>query len=635
MATEVDLQRLVVSLEASFVKYERAWQRAQGVTDANAKRLGDRFDNVTARINNAGASTANALAPIGLQTGNIAAQFQDIAVQLQSGQSPFTIALQQGTQLTAALGSQAGVRGALSALGAGFLSLVNPISLATIAAITLGGTAVQWLTQMGDGAEEVSDKLKAHREFLTQVVGGYEEAEKAVEAYRAEAEKLPEAEAAGDILREREQNVAAMEAALGRLRDQVGQTINRIDDMLFVSFFTEEQRAQAEAQRAALEAIDAAASEANPDLNAIVQAIRDLAAAHPDSEFLSLAQSIEDAAKEARTFQKEIGAADAALRALPEVVRVRMELDANFATALEKLRDLAPELRSAAEVARASAREALNEALGSAGGDIERQAALREYQTTIAAINEEERIREERSNRGGANKAERERQAVRDLIADLQFEAELIGKTALEQEKMNAVRRAGAAATAEQRAEIEALVAANFAEREAIDRAEEAMRRFHDTAKSALSSFISDLRNGKSATEALGNALNSVADRLLDLALNAALGAIFPGGNLVGGLFGGLFGGFRAAGGPVMPGRAYVVGERGPEMFVPRTPGTVLPNGAMGGRIEVVVSLQDEMLNVRIDNRAAGVAASVTRGALTEYDRNLPGRQLENGARFA
>lgn len=38
------------------------------------------------------------------------------------------------------------------------------------------------------------------------------------------------------------------------------------------------------------------------------------------------------------------------------------------------------------------------------------------------------------------------------------------------------------------------------------------------------------------------------------------------------------FGGFREAGGPVTPGQAYVVGERGPEVIVPQMPGMVVPN---------------------------------------------------------
>ena len=44
------------------------------------------------------------------------------------------------------------------------------------------------------------------------------------------------------------------------------------------------------------------------------------------------------------------------------------------------------------------------------------------------------------------------------------------------------------------------------------------------------------------------------------------------------------FGGFRAEGGPVMPGQAYMVGERGPEMIVPQMPGMVLPNQSLTGR---------------------------------------------------
>jgi hypothetical protein len=43
------------------------------------------------------------------------------------------------------------------------------------------------------------------------------------------------------------------------------------------------------------------------------------------------------------------------------------------------------------------------------------------------------------------------------------------------------------------------------------------------------------------------------------------------------------FGGGRALGGPVNRGTSYVVGERGPELFVPTTSGKIIPNGGMGG----------------------------------------------------
>lgn len=41
------------------------------------------------------------------------------------------------------------------------------------------------------------------------------------------------------------------------------------------------------------------------------------------------------------------------------------------------------------------------------------------------------------------------------------------------------------------------------------------------------------------------------------------------------------FGGARAEGGPVVPGRVYMVGEEGPEPFIPKTAGTILPHGSL------------------------------------------------------
>ncbi len=43
----------------------------------------------------------------------------------------------------------------------------------------------------------------------------------------------------------------------------------------------------------------------------------------------------------------------------------------------------------------------------------------------------------------------------------------------------------------------------------------------------------------------------------------------------------------KANGGPVMGNRAYMVGERGPEMFVPSSGGSIVPNNRMGGGVTV------------------------------------------------
>ena len=53
------------------------------------------------------------------------------------------------------------------------------------------------------------------------------------------------------------------------------------------------------------------------------------------------------------------------------------------------------------------------------------------------------------------------------------------------------------------------------------------------------------------------------------------------------------FGGFRQQGGPVAAGQAYVVGEAGPELFVPGMRGNIVPNGASasGGSTQITYNI--------------------------------------------
>jgi hypothetical protein len=54
-----------------------------------------------------------------------------------------------------------------------------------------------------------------------------------------------------------------------------------------------------------------------------------------------------------------------------------------------------------------------------------------------------------------------------------------------------------------------------------------------------------------------------------------------PVGQLIGGIagfVGDIFGGKKANGGPVKGGKAYLVGEKGPEIFAPGRAGMILPN---------------------------------------------------------
>jgi hypothetical protein len=109
-------------------------------------------------------------------------------------------------------------------------------------------------------------------------------------------------------------------------------------------------------------------------------------------------------------------------------------------------------------------------------------------------------------------------------------------------------------------------------------------------------------RSGKLEFEDLARA----AARALGEIAATALSMGSSGGGAGAGLFAGLAGSLlglpgRATGGPVSPGRAYVVGERGPELFVPTSSGRV---EASGGRSGPVIHVNVNM------GSAAGTAGS-------------------------
>lgn len=143
--------------------------------------------------------------------------------------------------------------------------------------------------------------------------------------------------------------------------------------------------------------------------------------------------------------------------------------------------------------------------------------------------------------RGAARQSARaQRDAVAELITSLEEELRLVNASDVERRISNELRRAGADATAEQQARITELATAIETERAATARLETVMDDLQGTARDVLGGFISDLRNGVDATEALHNALDRVLDKLIELALNTLFENAFAG--LGGGLLGGLFG---------------------------------------------------------------------------------------------
>ncbi|MFM5906088.1 MAG: tail tape measure protein [Novosphingobium sp.] len=127
------------------------------------------------------------------------------------------------------------------------------------------------------------------------------------------------------------------------------------------------------------------------------------------------------------------------------------------------------------------------------------------------------------------------------------------------------------------------------------------------------------------------NVINDIAAQAAKTLLDSlgGLGGGMGGGGIgglfnLGSLFGGLFGApGRAIGGPVSPGRGYLVGERGPELFVPTSAGRVENSLPQGGQREVRIAI-----NVNAPTgpaasqalqRSSRQVASAVRRALREF----------------
>jgi hypothetical protein len=68
---------------------------------------------------------------------------------------------------------------------------------------------------------------------------------------------------------------------------------------------------------------------------------------------------------------------------------------------------------------------------------------------------------------------------------------------------------------------------------------------------------------------------------------------------------------YKAGGGPVWADQPYIVGERGPELFVPNSNGTIVPNNQINvAAPQVIVILDGEEIAARVMSRVGGAARS-------------------------
>jgi hypothetical protein len=151
------------------------------------------------------------------------------------------------------------------------------------------------------------------------------------------------------------------------------------------------------------------------------------------------------------------------------------------------------------------------------------------------------------------------------------------------------------------------------------DEADELKDKFDQIGEAIETSIKDNLRDAITGAQSFGqamtNVLNRIRDKIIDAQLDRLVGGFSDafsagarGGQRkgIGGFLGGLLGGlFRENGGPVKANQPYIVGERQPELFVPRTSGTILPSVPTGGG-----GTTNNMITVNVDASGTSVQGS-------------------------
>ena len=171
---------------------------------------------------------------------------------------------------------------------------------------------------------------------------------------------------------------------------------------------------------------------------------------------------------------------------------------------------------------------------------------------------------------------------------------------------------------------IENLVREEASLKRQVDTAKKLQDAFDNIAKSIQGDIKEGIKGLIKGTSTLGDLLNNVADRFLDIALNQALFGNIGGDSITGGLF--KFLGFAKGGRPPV-GKPSIVGEKGPELFVPRSSGTIIPNNKLGGggSTSVVVNVDASGSDVQGDDAGGqelgSLIAAAVQGELVKQQR--------------
>lgn len=551
-------------------------------------------------------------------------QLNDIAVMLASGQSPFVLLMQQGMQIGQMFGPGVGINAALKATGAGILSfLTNPINLGVVAVASLaGGISLLWDAFSGPEAQSAEDILAGVNEQLDQLKINYPQAAE-------EAKKYMEAATSSDIL------LAGFQRSEAELRLGIGQAIEDIaDKSRELGVVMKDDLSPGATAVREIHALGDQLRNGEITAQDFAQAVSEIALAEnlPDS-VRDFAAELVKSTDDARTLEAALSAVE---QAAANIGKTRIELGMDY---------LAAQLTKQQE-------EMTGFGAGNVGDNFDLRSSWISQQEKAAR----EAERAFRDMQREAEKAERaaiqyaeQRASNQTFIDDLQEEVRVLGLSTEERERglivLNeeravraAIARLGKTATQEEIAAIRELVPQRLALLEANKEQQDAIRKeialYQDMGSEIGGALRSVMDGSKSAEEAVLDLALAFAEAALKAQILQMFGEGSPEGSFWTALVGSIFGGARAEGGPVDAGKAYIVGEKRPEVFVPDRSGYIVPSvGQMAANNNSPSHTFAPNISINVSGSAPGVEKAIRRevdDALKAYNDQSYDRFLAN-----
>lgn len=450
-------------------------------------------------------------------TGNIAAQIFDVGVT-----APFMpawqVGLQQGSQLSQAFAGQT-LKQSITGVGAALASLASPISIAAIGLTALTATGIQWAMSMMQETDDATTALERHSEMLDKLLGGYGDLRSVADQAAEAILKLPAGVVASDL----QASLEAQESALARIGERADDMREKFTRAVQIAGVTPDISQDVLNQLTALRDLQLSAESTKVELDAASTAARTLYNTADDPVVKEWANDFYGLTNELRNVLAVTGSLDAALRALPRDIQIRVSMQEMFGDAMGQMSALYMDPRSQFDQARSKLREQAEAAVANAQSYSQAVGAATEYQRVLESINAAEAKAAERAaGRGGGTESPTDKWGgnvlqFRQRIEAQQLELALIGQSTYEIERqraamdlLNQAKAAGLSVTGNLTREIDMLSEAYAIATVDLERLQYQQRQI-DQINGALAEGFADTVDGEEIAGFLNQLTNQLA----------------------------------------------------------------------------------------------------------------------------